>query len=73
MDNPLCRPEGIHTPLTEDGQTMEIVFADSKAHCGLRRFSGRGLWHARPELASEIDGAPSARVPSIPMTAATRE
>jgi hypothetical protein len=36
------------------GQTIEIVFADLKEHRGLRRFSGRGLAHARTELALEV-------------------
>jgi hypothetical protein len=36
------------------GQTIEIVFADFKEHRGLRRFSGRGLAHARTELALEV-------------------
>jgi Transposase DDE domain len=36
------------------GQTIEIVFADVKEHRGFRRFSGRGLGHARTELALEV-------------------
>jgi hypothetical protein len=36
------------------GQTIELVFADLKEHRGLRRFSGRGLAHARIELALEV-------------------
>ena len=36
------------------GQTIEIVFADCNEHRGLRRFSGRGLAHARTELALEV-------------------
>jgi transposase len=32
------------------GQTVELRFADAKAHRGLRRFSGRGLERARIEV-----------------------
>jgi hypothetical protein len=32
------------------GQTVELRFADTKTHRGLRRFSGRGLARARIEL-----------------------
>jgi transposase len=32
------------------GQTIELRFADAKTHRGLRRFSGRGLEHARIEV-----------------------
>ena len=31
------------------GQTVELRFADTKAHRGLRRFSGRGLTRVRIE------------------------
>ena len=32
------------------GQTVELRFADAKAHRGLRRFSGRGLERVRIEV-----------------------
>ena len=32
------------------GQTIELRFADAKAHRGLRRFSGRGLTRVRIEV-----------------------
>ena len=36
------------------GRSIEIVFADFKEHRNLRRFSGRGLQHARGEVAGLV-------------------
>ena len=48
------------------GQTVELRFADAKAHRGLRRFSGRGLERVRIEvglcvLATQFLGCPGRR------------